>query len=69
MGAVQGISVSEIKLARVEHAKLRDRDLAKKLGISEAQLVAALFGEAAVRITTDLDKLIPAIGRLGTVPQ
>ncbi len=46
---------------------MRDRDLADSLGISEAQLVAADVGDTVTRITADLDRVMPAIGRLGEV--
>ncbi|PIE13323.1 MAG: hemin-degrading factor [Rhodobacterales bacterium] len=61
------MSVSEIKTARAENPKMRDRDLADSLGISEAQLVAADVGETVTRITADMDRLMPALGRFGEV--
>lgn len=36
MAEANAISVPEIKAARAENPKMRDRDLADKLGISEA---------------------------------
>ena len=47
------ISAPDIKAARMENPKMRDRDLADKLGISEAELVAAALGETATRIVAD----------------
>lgn len=61
------ISAPDIKAARVENPKMRDRDLADKLGISEAELVAATLGETATRIVADPDRIMPALTRLGEV--
>jgi putative hemin transport protein len=58
---------SEIRAARAEFPKLRDRDLADQLGISEAQLVAAHSGTDATRIAADPDLLMPALETLGEV--
>ncbi|RVI40138.1 hemin-degrading factor, partial [Sinorhizobium meliloti] len=41
---------SEIRAYRAENPKLRERDIAAKLGIAEAALVAAECGLTAVRI-------------------
>ena len=35
----------EIRIARAENPKMRERDLAAQLGISEAELVAAHCGD------------------------
>ncbi|MEZ5713837.1 MAG: ChuX/HutX family heme-like substrate-binding protein [Paracoccaceae bacterium] len=67
MAEANAISVPEIKAARAENPKMRDRDLADKLGISEAQLVAADVGETVTRITADMDRIMPALGRFGEV--
>ena len=67
MGALTTISAGEIKAARLEEPKMRDRDFADKIGISEGQLVAAHLGETATRITADMDVLMPALTRLGEV--
>ena len=45
----------------------RERDLAARLGITEAQLVAARTGHGVTRITADPDRLIPAVTALGEV--
>ncbi|MDX1742943.1 MAG: ChuX/HutX family heme-like substrate-binding protein [Ruegeria sp.] len=60
-------SPSEIRAARLENPKKRERDLADQLGISEAQLVAAHVGVDVVRIKADLDLLMPWVNRLGEV--
>ncbi|SDW97100.1 putative hemin transport protein [Ruegeria halocynthiae] len=58
---------SEIRAARLENPNMRPRDLADQLGISEAQLVAADTGRDVVRITADMDQLMPLVNRLGEV--
>ncbi len=61
------LSSEKIRAARRDDAKLRERDLAEKLGVSEAQLVAAYVGQGVTRITADMEQLMPAIVRLGEV--
>ncbi|MDX8355255.1 hemin-degrading factor [Cognatiyoonia sp. IB215182] len=56
-----------IRAARKEDPKSRDRDFADRLGISEAQLVAAHLGVGVRAITPDPDRLMPAVSRLGEV--
>lgn len=56
-----------IRAARAEHPKMRERDLAARLGISEAQLVAAHVGEGVTRIDAAPARLIPAVQTLGEV--
>lgn len=56
-----------IRAARAENPKLRDRDLADRLGLSEAALVAAHSGFGATRIAADPDTLVPRIAALGEV--
>jgi putative hemin transport protein len=56
-----------IREARLEFPKLRERDLADQLGISEAQLMAAHAGTDVVRIAAHPDRLIGAIEGLGSV--
>lgn len=56
-----------IRAAAQDHPKLRARDLADRIGISEAQLVAAQVGRGATRIRAHPDQLIPAAERLGEV--
>ncbi|MEM6660124.1 MAG: ChuX/HutX family heme-like substrate-binding protein [Pseudomonadota bacterium] len=58
---------SEIRAARAENPKMRERDLADSLGISEAQLLAAHTGDGVIRISADMDRLMPLINRLGEV--
>lgn len=53
--------------ARTEHPKLRERDLAAAIGLSEAQLVAAEAGAAATRIIADPARLLPHVCQMGDV--
>ncbi len=61
------ITPSDIRNARRDNPKPRERDFAQITGISEAQLLAAHVGQGVTRITADLDRLIPAVSRLGEV--
>jgi putative hemin transport protein len=63
----QAPSPFEIRTAKAENPKMRDRDLADKLGISEAELVAAHVGRGVTRINPHPDHLMPAVSRLGEV--
>jgi len=57
----------EIRAARAENPKLRDRDLADRLGISEAALVAADTRRGVTRIAAHPDALVPRLAALGEV--
>ena len=61
------MSPDQIRAARVDNPKLRERDLAAQLGISEAQLVAAHVGPGVRRIKDDPDVLVPRLAALGEV--
>lgn len=56
-----------IRAAQAENTKLRERDLATKLGISEAQLVAAQAGMTATRIDAHPDVVMGLAQDLGEV--
>lgn len=58
---------SEIRAYRVENSRMRERDIAANLGISEAALVAAEVGISAVRIDADPNKLLARAPEFGTV--
>jgi putative hemin transport protein len=58
---------SEIRAYRAENPKLRERDIAAHLGISEAALVAAEVGISAVRISADPNALLRHAPSFGTV--
>ena len=60
-------SPDEIRAARADNPKLRDRDLADRLGISEAALVAADTGRGVTRIAAHPDALVPRLAALGEV--
>lgn len=57
----------EIRQARKNNPKLRDRDFAAEFQISEAQLVAAFVGTEATCISADIDKIFPRLATLGEV--
>ncbi|MFU1477857.1 hemin-degrading factor [Roseovarius sp. C7] len=57
----------DIRAERAENPKLRDRDLATRLGITEARLVAAYCGAGVTRIDPHPDAVMGAAGELGEV--
>ena len=57
----------DIRRARTENPALHERDLAQKLGVSEADYVAAHCGHGATRIEVDVDTLLAEAGTLGEV--
>ena len=57
----------EIRAARTENPKMRERDLAMQLGISEAELVAAHCGESVRRIEPRVDDLLTGLEAVGEV--
>lgn len=61
------LTPADIRAAKQEAPNTRDRDLAKSLGLSEAQLVAAHLGHGVTAITPHPDCLMPAASRLGEV--
>lgn len=61
------VDPTKIRAARLENPKVRERDLADKLGISEASLVAAHVGNEATYIAAHPDQLIPRVKALGEV--
>ncbi|AVO39405.1 hemin-degrading factor [Pukyongiella litopenaei] len=60
-------SPADIRAARVADPDLRERDLADRIGITEAQLLAAHIGHGVTPISADPDRVMPAINRLGEV--
>lgn len=52
---------------RAEKPRLRARDAAHHLAVSEAELTASRLGVDAVRLRTDWAELLPALGELGQV--
>lgn len=61
------LTAAEIRTAIADNPKTRERDLANKLGISEAQLVAANCGESVTRIEAHPDGLMAVAQQLGEV--
>lgn len=57
----------EIVRARNENPKMRERDLAAQLGISEADLVAAHCGEGVLRIEPNVSALLNGLEAVGEV--
>ena len=58
---------AEIRHARAENPKLRERDLAAQLCISEAEFVAAWVGEGVRRIEPNVDAFLTSMESLGEV--
>lgn len=56
-----------IAALRASQPKLRARDVAATLGVSEAELVAAGCGDTAIRLRPDFRALLPQLGTLGKV--
>ena len=57
----------QIRLARAENPKMRERDLAAQLGVSEADLVAAHCGESVQRIEPRANDLLLGLEAVGEV--
>jgi len=67
MTMVSFLSEADIRKARADNPKLRERDLAANLGISEARLIDAFTGEGVRRIRADVDAIIGGLGAVGEV--
>jgi len=67
MDAMTRPTPDEINRARIENPKVRERELAAQLGISEAELVAARCGDGVARIEPRLDVLLNGLGAVGEV--
>ena len=50
-----------------ENPKLRARDLASRLGVSEGELVASFVGENSVRLVDDIEGILKSLLSLGRV--
>ena len=57
----------EIRAARSDNPKMRERDLALQLGISEAELVAAHCGDGVLRLDPDVNTLLTGLEAVGEV--
>ncbi len=60
-------SPAEIRAFRAENPKMRERDIAAQLKVSEAALVAAEVGISAIRIDGSAIKLLERVAELGEV--
>jgi putative hemin transport protein len=60
-------SPADIRNARADNPKMRERDLAAQLGISEAEFVAAWVGEGTRRIEPNVDAFLTGMEALGEV--
>lgn len=56
-----------VKRARIENPKMRERDLARQIGLSEAEFVASFCGETVQRIEPRFDTLFPGLQDVGEV--
>lgn len=55
------------QVLRSEQPRLRARDAAERLAVSEAELIASRLGVDAIRLRHDWAALLPALGELGHV--
>tara|TARA_R110002049_G_scaffold307712_2_gene509057 strand:+ start:31817 stop:32863 length:1047 start_codon:yes stop_codon:yes gene_type:complete len=67
MNDLTPLSPTDIRAFRADHAQMRERDLADKLAISEAQLIAAHSGDMSTRIAPHPDGIMAAAQSLGEV--
>lgn len=56
-----------IRRARTDNPRMRERDLAQQLGVSEAEFVAAWVGEGTRRLTVDVPAFLTGMEALGEV--
>ncbi|KAA3449255.1 hemin-degrading factor [Mesorhizobium sp. SARCC-RB16n] len=57
----------EIRRARTENPKTRERDLAAQLGVSKAELVAAHCGDGVIRVEPRVNDLLTGLEAVGEV--
>jgi putative hemin transport protein len=57
----------QIRRARANNPKMRERELARILGVSEGEFVAAFTGVSAVRLEPRVDDLLNGLGACGEV--
>ena len=58
---------NEIRMARAENPKMRERDLAAQLGVSETELVAAHCGDGVLRIEPRVNDVLTGLEAVGEV--
>lgn len=61
------MDVEAVRRARRENPGTRERDLARQIGVSEAELVAADVGEGAVRLVCDVPAVLNGLAEVGEV--
>lgn len=61
------LSAGDIRDARAANPKLRERDLANQLGISEVEFVAAWCGDGVTRIDVDFNEIFSRMKFVGEV--
>ncbi|MFZ2100508.1 MAG: ChuX/HutX family heme-like substrate-binding protein [Oricola sp.] len=61
------LTQEDIRSARAANPKIRERELAAKLGISEGEFTAAWEGEGVTRILPDMDALFSRLESVGEV--
>lgn len=59
------LTQQDIKSAQAAEPKIRERELAKKLGISEGEFTAAWEGDGVTRLKPDLDAILPRLEAIG----
>jgi putative hemin transport protein len=59
--------ISRFTALKTENPKLRARDAARSLGISEGELLAAQTGPSVIRLRPDFVEILQAVEKLGTV--
>ena len=61
------LAPADIRRAKAENASLRERDLARQLGISEAEYVASWCGEGTTRIEPRVNDVLTGLEAVGEV--
>ncbi|WP_420414971.1 hemin-degrading factor [Roseibium sp.] len=64
---VCGLDAAQIRKARAENPKMRERDFAQSLGISEAELAGAFVGYGTRRIEPRFENLFSGLQQVGKV--
>ncbi|MDW6025836.1 ChuX/HutX family heme-like substrate-binding protein [Mesorhizobium sp. BAC0120] len=67
MTRTERVAPADIRRAKEENPSLRERDLARQLGISEAEYVAAWCGQGTVRIAPRVRELLTGLEAIGEV--
>jgi len=61
------LTADDIRQAKAENPKKRERELASDLGISEGELVAAWCGDGVIKVSCDLNTILPRMEAVGEV--